>query len=75
MIRTLPYYYYTRILKQVNPNKKMEEYQVCTKVVVDSSNEMVHGNEESKDHTTRDSLLKAGPINESAVPFTKQKLI
>ena len=74
MIITLPYYYYTMIIKQVNPKKKMGEYQVCTKVVVDSSNEMVHGDEESKDHT-RDSILKGGPINEAAVPFTKQKII
>ena len=41
MIRTLPYYYYTRIIEQVNPNKKMGEYQVCAKVVVDSRNTMV----------------------------------
>jgi hypothetical protein len=74
MIRTLPYYYYTRKIEQVNLNKKMGEYQVCTKVVVGSSNKMVHGNEESKDHT-RDSLLKGSPINEAAVPFTKQKII
>lgn len=74
MTRTLPYYCYTRILQQVNPNKKMGEYTVCTKVVGDSSQEMVHSDEDSMDRT-RDSLLKVGPINESAVPFTKQKLI
>ena len=52
----------------------MGEYTVCTKVVGDRSQEMVHSDEDSMDHT-RDSLLKVGPINESAVPFTKQKII
>jgi len=48
---------------------------VCTKVVVDGCNEMVgHGDEESKE-PTRDSLLKGGPINEAAVPLTKQIII
>ena len=74
MIRTLPYYYYTRKIEQVNPNKKMGEYHVCTKVVVDGCNKMVHGDEESKE-PTRDSLLKGGPINEAAVPLTKQIII
>jgi hypothetical protein len=45
---------------------------VCTKVVVDGCNEMVHGDEESKE-PTRDSLLKGGPINEAAVPLTFNK--